>query len=117
MSALTRSPGTWLLTLTCVTHLCVYSMSASLTNVQDASPAVKATVVQPDIVRQEKLQVIDGRFVDYRWVSGRWVLSEFATANGVMDYAAWEKVRFDPHILLLLVLRTMTSATHILRSV
>ena len=62
-------------------------------NVQDASPAVKATVIQPDVVRQQKLQIEDGRFVDYRWVNGRWVLSEFASANGQMDYAAWEKVK------------------------
>ncbi len=91
----------------CVQTLCVHNMSASQCNVQDASPAVKATVVQPDIVRHEKLQVIDGRFVDYRWVSGRWVLSEFASANGVMDYAAWEKVRFNQHFLAaVLLLRT-----------
>ena len=59
---------------------------------QDASPAVKATVIQPDVVRQQKLQIVDGRFVDYRWVQGRWVLSEFANGKGDMDYAAWEKV-------------------------
>lgn len=58
---------------------------------QDASPAVKATVAG-DTGAQTTLRVIDGRFVDYRWVAGRWVLPEFASAGGVMDYSAWEKV-------------------------
>jgi len=59
---------------------------------KDASPAVKASVIVPDGVRKEKLQIVDGRFVDYRWREGRWVLSEFASPGGVMDYDAWEKV-------------------------
>lgn len=59
---------------------------------QDASTAVKATVVSSDAGAQERLRIIDGRFVDSRWVGGRWVLSEFASAGGVMDYSAWEKV-------------------------
>jgi hypothetical protein len=67
--------------------------------VQDASPAVKATVVQPDVVRQQKLQIVDGRFVDHRWVNGRWVLSMFANGNGDMDYEAWEKVNLEPGAL------------------
>ena len=67
--------------------------------VQDASPAVKATVVQPDVVRQQKLQIVDGRFVDHRWVNGRWVLSSFANGNGDMDYEAWEKVDVEPNAL------------------
>lgn len=58
---------------------------------KDASPAVKATVAG-DTGAQTTLRVIDGRFIDYRWVGGRWVLPEFASAGGVMDYSAWEKV-------------------------
>ena len=51
----------------------------------------KATLSSGADVRS-KFQIIDGRFIDYRWVGGRWVLPEFASAGGVMDYPAWEKV-------------------------
>lgn len=74
---------------------------------QDASPAVKATVVSADSGANERLRIIDGRFVDSRWVAGTWVLSEFASAGGVMDYSAWEKVTPPTAALTLDVLRTI----------